>query len=129
MQIKRRKNAFYYTGSAYYSITRSLVQQIVDKKELLLKRYRYTLAPDEVFMQTAVIEMDLKDSIWKFEDENGGLRLIDWSHNTGSHPYVFTKQDYDVLIHQPEDVFWARKFDEIVDMEIVNMLYNYQSNK
>lgn len=47
------------------------------------------------------------------------MRLIDWDRG---RPYTFRKEDYDEIM--ASDCFFARKFDEKVDFDIVELIYN-----
>ncbi len=51
------------------------------------------------------------------------MRFIDWTRGESvRHPWTFREDDFDLL--QSVDHFWARKFDENVDEEIIDKLYN-----
>ena len=52
----------------------------------------------------------------------GNLRLIDWTRGKSiRHPWVFLAGDWDLLMSAP--YFWARKFDERVDEQIIDRIY------
>ena len=59
------------------------------------------------------------------------MRKIDWSRGG---PYVWRKEDFEELIDS--DCMFARKFDEKIDLEIIDLLYkriltkdNYNNEK
>ena len=50
------------------------------------------------------------------------MRFIDWTRGESvRHPWVFRADDLDLLMRVPH--FWARKFDERVDAEIIDLIY------
>lgn len=67
----------------------------------------------KVFVQTMIGNSRFRDCI-----ADSYMRCIDWKRGA---PYTFTIEDYDMLMNS--GMFFARKFDEHVDMEIVNKLY------
>ncbi len=48
------------------------------------------------------------------------MRKIDWERG---RPYIFRKSDFDELIST--NCMFARKFDEKIDNEIIEVLYKY----
>lgn len=121
-----RNNQNLYHGSAYFSITYNLAKYIVERKEYIEKKYKYTLAADEVFFQTEVMNSPYKNSIYKYGEKNkGNLRFIDWKRRKGNSPYTFKEEDFNLLISMGEDICFARKFDEKTDSNIVPKLYEW----
>ena len=59
-----------------------------------------------------------KEKIKLNEDYHSIMRYIDW--NRGG-PYVWRERDFDELINS--DYLFARKFDEKIDNNIINMIY------
>lgn len=51
-------------------------------------------------------------------DYTACLRYIDWNRG---NPYVFRKDDYNELMSAKH--MFARKFDENIDTEIIDMIY------
>lgn len=49
------------------------------------------------------------------------MRYIDRINNEGSSPHTLTMADKDILLNS--DMLWARKFDETVDNNIVEYLF------
>ena len=47
----------------------------------------------------------------------GNQRLIDWKRG---NPYTWRKQDFDELVNS--DLLFARKFDIVVDNQIINCI-------
>ena len=52
------------------------------------------------------------------------MRFIDWSRGESvRHPWTFRAGDWELLMSVP--YFWARKFDERVDAEIIDRICNW----
>ena len=68
------------------------------------------LVPDEIFFQTLVLNSPHRDSV-----VDANLRYIDWPG-----PRVLRADDLDALLGS--GMLFARKFDETVDAEILDLL-------
>ena len=101
-------------GSNWFSITHATAAYVINEYKKYKKYFRFTLCADEVFLQTILINSPQINNI--IDDD---LRYIDWERG---RPYIFKKEDYDLLIHSGE--LFARKFDVTVDEEIVKKIYN-----
>ncbi|EJX06834.1 glycosyl transferase family protein [gut metagenome] len=67
---------------------------------------KYTLCPDEIFVQTVAWNSPFKEHLFHLDDANiGNMRLIDWKRG---HPYVWHKDDLQEL--KQSDKLFARKF-------------------
>lgn len=130
LHVKRNRDIELYHGSALTSLTHECVQYLLSKKDEIRKRFNFTLAADEVFLQTMIANSELKKDIYKFENSsNANVRLIDWDRRDGNSPHTFRVDDYESLISPDEDICFARKFSEDVDFEVVKKLYNYLQEK
>lgn len=116
-----RKRTNLYHGSSYFSITNKFVEIIQMNTNKIIKEYKYTLACDEVWIQTLFKEY-----------ENQGLKLycnnlryIDWKRKDGNSPRTFDETDYDMLVHTEENMLFVRKITEKKSMKLVNMLEKY----
>lgn len=128
--IKRNHDITLYSGSALASLTHECVTFVLSKEEEIRQRFRFSLAADEVFLQTIIGNSTYKDHIYKFgRNPNSNVRLIDWNRRDDNSPYTFKLEDFDILISTDKDICFARKFDESIDMEIVRKLYNYLKSK
>lgn len=107
-------NKEFYKGTNWFSITHNLASYIVENAENIRKDYRYTYCADEIFLHTIVKSSPFDDNV-----VNDCLRYIDWDRG---QPYIFTEEDYELLMNSNK--FWARKFSEKIDMNIVNKIYN-----
>ena len=117
--IKRNTDIRLFYGSALWSITSSFAHYLVLRRNEIKKRFRVSLAADEVFIQTILMDSPFKKEIAK----EGNLRLINWQlpHPKNS-PHTWEKKDWPLLRASSAEVIFARKFNETVDMEIVKLV-------
>lgn len=76
--------------------------------------FKRVLAPDEFFFQTILYNSERKGKM-----KNHIVHHIDWSENKKS-PKTFTMNNKDILLNSP--LFFARKFDENIDKDVLNVL-------
>lgn len=120
---KRRQDRI-YSGSALYSITFDCAVYLLKNAKRMLKEYQFTLAADEVWIQTELMKSPYKEQIYRFEEGcYGNVRYILWDRKRKNHnsPYTFTEKDFEEIKHIAEttELCFARKFEEKEDMEIV----------
>lgn len=108
------------TGANWFSISNELSEFILKRKYYILEKYNRTISGDELFLQTEVYNSEFKDSVYneKPYDFSNCMRLIDWNRG---RPYTFRLNDFDELINS--ECMFARKFDENIDREIIEKLY------
>jgi hypothetical protein len=116
-RIKGNESKFKF-GSNWFSITHIAAKYIISQEEWIKKTFNYSLCPDELFLQTILLNSQFKNSII-----NDNVRLIDFDRGKNSSPYTFKKDDYDELMNS--DLLFARKFDENADRKVVDLIYNY----
>lgn len=129
-----RKIKFGY-GANWFSITQGLSEYVVNNKDWLLKVFKHTSNSDELFLQTLIIDTPFADNLYirtpaknPQEVNLSHMRFIDWTRGESvRHPWTFRVDDMELLESVPH--FWARKFDEGVDAEIIDMIYNRLKNK
>ncbi len=126
LHICRNKDIALYQGSALFSITGECAKYLESRYGEIKKRFKYTLACDEVFIQSVLMDSPYKD---KFQHIDGGLtsnaRLIDRTRPDGKNsPHIWRLKELEYIMNQGEGVCFARKFDENVDMNIVNKIYD-----
>ena len=106
IHFDRKQEVEFRKGSQWFSITHNFCLYLLEKKPFVLRRFRYTLCPDEIFVQTLLWNSSFKKNIYNIEDNNiGSMRLIDW--NRGD-PYTWKIQDYTELVNSNK--LFARKF-------------------
>lgn len=116
-------------GSQWFSITDPLARYVVDHEDRLEKIFRHTSTCDEIFLPTLVCNSPFADRLFvptpvknQKEVNLSNMRFIDWTRGESiRHPWVFRADDMPLLESVPH--LWARKFDETVDAEIIDLLY------
>ena len=118
-RLKKYNIKKFYKGSQWFSITNNLAEDLINDSNIFINIYKNTYCCDEVFLQTYVMNNKYwKEKIRLNEDYHSIMRYIDW--NRGG-PYVWRERDFDELINS--DYLFARKFDEKIDDNIINMIY------
>jgi hypothetical protein len=84
-----------------------------DKK--YINRYLWTSCADEIFYQTIIAKLDC------LEIENNCLRYIDFESGP-EYPKILRDEDYEKIIDSK--ALFGRKFDENVDKNIIEKIYN-----
>lgn len=120
MKVDRLKYCPYEIkkGAQWFSITHNLATYLLSQKNIK-KYFGKSLCTDELVVQTLAYASPYRDNI-----TGSNLRLIDWYRGD---PYTFTSDDYSQLVKS--DRFFARKFDENVDLNIVEMLLEHVKTK
>lgn len=114
LRIDRTKNdqKLFAKGANWFSITSEFAQYVVSQEKWLIKRFRYTLCADEIFLQTLLINSRFRDNLYysKFDDNYlGCMRLIIWEKEVNhAHPLEFTEKDTEQL--KESKMLFARKF-------------------
>jgi hypothetical protein len=115
-------------GSMYACLARAAVEQVlslVDARPDVVRFYRRSWIPDEMFVPTAVMNSPARTGVL-----NESLSYIGWSG--GAHPDLVRATDLPALeraAHGPSDVgghgrrkLFARKLDVAVDPEIFDLI-------
>lgn len=124
------RNVNFRFGSQWFSITDDLARYVVSKEDWLEKVFRHTSTCDEIFLPTLVGNTEFKDRLFvpdpvmnQKEVNMANMRFIDWSRGESiRHPWVFRADD--MLLLESVDHLWARKFDETVDADIIEKIYD-----
>lgn len=120
--VYRNKEIEFQKGTNWFSITNELANYVVQQEVCIQELFKNTLCCDEVFLQTIVHNSKFKENLYHKVYDNDLCaiqREIDW---TRGKPYIFRKSDFDELI--ASDMLFARKFNCIVDKEIIKMIQN-----
>ena len=108
------------TGAAWFSITNGLVKELISSRNIILKRYKYVLLPDEMFLQTYLYENNMLDRVYNINSEfESCCRHIDWKRG---NPYVWQDNDFEELVNSK--YLWARKFSES-NMDLILKIENH----
>lgn len=122
--IQKNKDIKLYQGSALFSITLNCAKYLVSMEKEIHKRFRFSLAGDEVFIQTMLMKSNFKIKDMDM-DSSSNLRLIDRTRpERKNSPHVWRSDEYSYLISLPENMLFSRKFDENIDFDVVEKVYN-----
>ena len=123
INLKRSLNFVPYGGTNWMDLTDECISQIlkyIDRNSSYLNRFKYTRLPEEIFFHTLICNFTSGLTI-----EKNVLRYIDW--RTGPEfPRNMRVDDYDRLIKS--DKLFARKFNQDIDSEIIDMIYDHNDN-
>jgi len=103
-----------YAGSTWFILSREFCQY-VSRDESIEKYksfYRHTYIPEEGFFQTIIMHSSFRETV-----VSDNKRLIMWP---GGRIHTFNAGDYSSLVES--DAFFARKFDESINHEMLNRL-------
>lgn len=138
--IKRKYSMELYKGDQWCSLTNEFVEYLLSEEKKILKTFKYTSCPDEIYKQSWLMNSKFKDK--RFlpleESQKSNLFEIDWTRGkeftfrlsdykemteivkqgTGK-PYTWKMPDYEFL-HKSNNLF-ARKFSS-ADIDIVNKI-------
>jgi len=106
-----------FYGSSYWCLSRECVEYIhrfVRDNKAFMRFFRHVAIPDEVFFQTILLNSTLKDRL-----VNDDLVYTDFSQHQ-AHPAILGKNDFKRLMGRSE--LFARKFDETIDGEVLDMI-------
>lgn len=77
----------------------------MNKEKSILKRFKFTICGDEIFLQTIVYNSPFYEKCYNISDEYvSNQREIDWKRG---NPYNWTLEDKDILLRS--DKIFARK--------------------
>lgn len=112
------KNTDWYAGWQWFILNRKFCEYVSTSSELeeYIRFFRHTFIPDESFFQTFIMNSMFRDSV-----VNDFKRAVFWNSDKGVK--ILRKDDFDRLI--PLNCFFARKFDERIDEEIIGQLESY----
>lgn len=122
-------NGKIYNGWDWASITHDFAGYLLEQNQLIKVMFQKSLCPSELWIHTLAMNSEFKRRIHSFKNlREGSMRYIDWERGK---PYVFgservcgggsTQKDYELLMESP--YLFARKFDERVNFEIVEEIY------
>lgn len=115
-----------YGGSAWFSLTRSCAKTVVEYSHIhpsLLKRFRYTFAPDEIYIHTVVRHVDYPNK----QIANINLRHIHWAKGGDNHPVSFNESHFYEI--SSSGAFFARKFETQDCGKLIDMIDKYLLTK
>lgn len=123
IDLIKRKGINLACGSNWFSLPYDAIEYIVENEDKIHYYFKHASFCDELFIQTIFNESDnFKNRIVD------NKRFIDFERsNIYGHPYIWREKDFEELINI--DCFFARKFDDAVDKNIIDKIYNYLYKK
>jgi hypothetical protein len=109
-----------YGGSQWWILSKEAIGyalEFITKNKQFMKGIKRSLIPDELFFQTILLNSSIASKII-----NNNYRYIDMLEQQ-YHPRVLTSDDFNSLTET--DCLFARKFDDKVDMEILDLIDKY----
>ncbi len=121
--IKRKHPEYLkpFGGSQWWVLPIETIKKInlfVATNPDFLLYHRYSLTPDEMFFQTIVNHLS-KEQDFEIQD---ALAFVDWNRENSESAPTFDRNDFELLINQPENKLFARKFDFDYNFEIISKL-------
>ena len=105
-KYKRHHELIFKKGFNWVSITGDFCSYLIQHKQKVMKTFKYTLCPDEIFIQTVLWNSPFQSNIYNVDQAcKGSMRAIDWKRG---HPYVWTDKDSEEL--RKSELLFARKF-------------------
>lgn len=112
-----------YRGEQYFAINRMAMLAILEyvkEHPEIIKAYRHTMAPDEMFFQTVLMNCG-KEHVINSLDSEVVLHLR-WPKEHSAHPVHFTEKDLKELANLGAHKLFGRKFDTEVDAKILDLI-------
>lgn len=111
----------------WFSVTGECAQYLVSKKKFIKKLTRHTVCADEMFLGTVLYSSPYWKDVYNPEFSwDGHMRYIDRIRNVGASPHTFTMDDKESIDNS--EMLFARKFDETVDSQIIEYIFNKYKN-
>ncbi len=110
-----------YTGQTWWNLDKYALDYILDYNDQhpeYLHFHRNTFVADELFVQ--MIIGNSKDEKLLNSIENSEKRFTIWPKANSAHPKILDKNDLQAIL--ASDDLFARKFDENVDTEIMDLI-------
>lgn len=115
-RTKKYPDTEFVKGDNWCSITDDFARFVVSQERQILKMYRFTDAPDEIYLPTLAYNSDFKNRL-----TGHSLRKIDWQRG---NPYEYVYDDLEELTQPIEELF-ARKVSYVNQPELVRGLMQH----
>lgn len=112
-----------FKGSQWFSIPLEVAQYIVDfisENRWYYKFFENSLVPDESFFHTLIL-----NSPYKSDVINSNLCYLKWGETVSDRNSPQYLQKEDIPSIEKSNMFFARKFDESIDAEVVDYFANH----
>ena len=107
----------------FWALSRSAaeyVTEVVEREPGLVRFFKHTFIPEEMFFQTILGNSPLRDRLTTLPDPDCyGLHYIDW-HRRLAHPETLRAADFPRLASTA--AFFARKFDGTADEALLDAI-------
>lgn len=103
-RTKKYPDMEFVKGDNWCSVTDDFARFVVSKEKQIMKMYRFTNAPDEIYLPTLAYNSQFKDRL-----ANNSLRAIDWKRG---NPYEYVYTDLKELTEDTVNLF-ARKISYV----------------
>ena len=117
-------------ASQWFSITDRMAKYVLSREEWIESVFKHTVLCDEVFLATVAWNSPYREYIYMKDESSpkdanlSNMRFIDWTRGESiRHPWTFRADDWELLMSVPH--LWARKFDEKLDPQIIDRIYNH----
>ncbi len=101
-----RTDIYVKKGSQWCSLTQSFVEYLITQEKMVETVFSHTFCPDELFIQTVIINSPFKDRIKNAETEfEGNMRFIKWQDGE-----LIPIDSDDLSNLKDSDKWFARKF-------------------
>ena len=102
----KRTNILVKKGAQWCSLTQDFVEYLIDQEHFVKKLFSHTFCPDEMFIQTVLVNSVFLKRVKAAETEyEGNMRFIKW---IDGELIPIQEEDYDQL--KESDKWFARKF-------------------
>ena len=110
-------NIPYYGGSMWWSLSRKYIEYLITNQNAynLYASMQYTYAPDEMFVQTLLLNSYLKPNLI-----NNNLRYIVWRYKNGNCPANLDMDDFEEIMKS--NCIFMRKVDKECSWDLVKRI-------
>ncbi len=126
LNIRRNQKINFFSGSQWFSISDDCARYVVGQANWIKKVFHHGFATDEIFLQTVLMDSTFSQHFYhspthdkdlkhlSTKNEIDCLRLVNWENGK---PAIFKSENLQEIINS--ECLFARKFDEKVDMKII----------
>lgn len=105
-------------GHNWCDLTHEAVKELIHNINSIRRFCRFAHCPDELYKQIVLLNSK-NENARKIASED--IRYIIWREGE-IHPKVFRENDFESIMSSP--ALFARKFDDNIDMKIIDLIYD-----
>ncbi len=117
-RLDKWKNISMMKCQQWFSITPDFAAYVLQEQHFIHEFIRFTSCSDEMFLGTVLVNSPYIGQLYTHSALYGHLRMIDRERPEKASPHTWTIDDWD-MIRNAENCFWARKFNEERDADII----------